>query len=80
METTPLRLDPKWYTVAQVARLFGLRGRPRSGLVARDVHPRVAIQILRHSPIAVMMDVYSQVTSESTLRALKALGERLERH
>jgi hypothetical protein len=49
-------------------------------LVALDVHPRVAMQILRHSQIAVTMDVCSQVTSESTLRALKALGERLERH
>ena len=49
-------------------------------LVALDVHPRVAMQILRHSQIAVTMDVYSQVTSDSTLRALKALGERLERH
>jgi integrase len=43
-----------------------------------DVHPRVAMQILRHSQIAVTMDVYSQVTSDSTLQALKALGERLE--
>jgi len=49
-------------------------------LVALDVHPRVAMQILRHSQIAVTMDVYSQVTSDSTLRALKALGERLEGH
>jgi hypothetical protein len=35
------------------------------------------MQILRHSQIAVTMDVYSRVTSDSTLRALKALGERL---
>ena len=49
-------------------------------LVALDVHPRGAMQILRHSQIGVTMDVYSQVTSESTLRALKALGERLESH
>jgi integrase len=49
-------------------------------LVALDVHRRVAMQILRHSQIAVRMDEYSQVTSESTLRALKALGERLEGH
>ena len=52
-------------------------------LVALDVHPRVAMQILRHSQIAVTMDVYSQVTSDSTLQALKALGERskaTERH
>jgi integrase len=49
-------------------------------LVALDVHPRVAMQILRHSQIAVTTDIYSQVTSDSTLRALKALGERLEGH
>jgi integrase len=47
-------------------------------LVALDVHPRVAMQILRHSQIAVTMDVYSQVTSDSTSRALKRLGEELE--
>jgi DNA-binding transcriptional regulator YhcF (GntR family) len=47
-------------------------------LVALDVHPRVAMQILRHSQIAVTMDVYSQVTSDSTLNALKRLGEQLE--
>jgi integrase len=49
-----------------------------SPLVALDVHPRVAMR--RHSQIAVTMDVYSQVTSDSTLRALKALGEPLGRH
>ena len=47
-------------------------------LVALDVHPRVAMQILRQSQIAVTMDVYSQVTSDSTSRALKRLGEELE--
>jgi integrase len=49
-------------------------------LVALDVHPRVAMQILRHNQITVTMDVYGQVTSDSTLRALKALGQRLEGH
>ena len=50
-------------------------------LVALDVHPGGHQgQILRHSQIAVTMDIYSQVTSDSTLRALKALGERLEGH
>jgi hypothetical protein len=48
-------------------------------LVVLDVHPRVAMQILRHSQIAVTMDIYSQVTSDSTLCALKRLGEELER-
>ena len=34
-----------------------------SPLVELDVHPRVAMQILRHSQIAVTMDVYSEVAS-----------------
>lgn len=44
-------------------------------LVALDVHPRVAMAILRHSKIAVTMDIYSQVSSTSTRDALKKLGE-----
>jgi integrase len=44
-------------------------------LVALDVHPRVAMAILRHSKIAVTMDIYSQVSSSSTREALKRLGE-----
>lgn len=47
-------------------------------LVALDVHPRVAMQILRHSQIAVTMDVYSQVASASTQEALRRLGEQLD--
>jgi integrase len=49
-----------------------------SMLVALDVHPRVAMQILRHSQIAVTMNVYSEATSEDTREALRRLGERLE--
>ncbi|MDF2145065.1 site-specific integrase [Knoellia sp. p5-6-4] len=44
-------------------------------LVALDVHPRVAMAILRHSKIAVTMDIYSQVSAASTREALKRLGE-----
>ena len=44
-------------------------------LVALDVHPRVAMAILRHSKIAVTMDIYSQVSATSTREALKKLGE-----
>jgi integrase len=33
-------------------------------LVALDVHPRVAMQILRHSQIAVTMNVYSEASSQ----------------
>ena len=44
-------------------------------LVALDVHPRVAMAILRHSKIAVTMDIYSPVSAASTREALKRLGE-----
>jgi integrase len=47
-------------------------------LVAMDVHPRVAMQILRHSQISVTMNVYSEVSSEATRKALKRLGKRLD--
>ena len=47
-------------------------------LVELDVHPRVAMQILRHSQIAVTMDIYSQVASASTREALTKLGSRLD--
>jgi len=47
-------------------------------LAALEVHPRVAMQILRHSKITVTMDVYSQVTSASTQEALRRLGEQLD--
>jgi integrase len=46
-------------------------------LVALDVHPRVAMAVLRHSKIAVTMDVYSQVSSASTREALRRLGGEL---
>ncbi len=46
-------------------------------LVALDVHPRVAMQILRHSQIAVTMNVYSEVSSAETREALRRLGARL---
>jgi hypothetical protein len=47
-------------------------------LVALDVHPRVAMQVLRHSRITVTMDVYSEVPSEATQEALRRLGESLD--
>lgn len=46
-------------------------------LVAMNIHPRVAMSILRHSQIAVTMDVYAQVSSESTREALLQLGSAL---
>ena len=41
-----------------------------------NVHPRVAMTILRHSKIAVTLDIYSQVSSTSTKEALKRLGNQ----
>jgi integrase len=46
-------------------------------LVALDVHPRVVMQILRHSQIAVTMNIYSEAPSKATRAALKRLGKRL---
>ena len=40
-------------------------------LVALDVHPRVAMQILRHTPITVTMEVYSEVPYSGVVRATK---------
>ncbi len=42
-----------------------------------DVHPRIAMQILRHSEIAVTMEVYTHVPSAETRRALRKLGKAL---
>ena len=47
-------------------------------LVALDIHPRVVMQILRHSQIAVTMNVYSEVPTEATRKALRKLGKQLE--
>jgi integrase len=49
-------------------------------LAALDVHPRVAMQILRHSRIALTMEIYTQVPDEVTRAALKRLGEELSQH
>jgi len=46
-------------------------------LVALDVHPRVAMQVLRHSQIAVTMNVYSEASSDITRDALRRLGDSL---
>ena len=47
-------------------------------LAALEVHPRVAMQILRHSKIAVTMDIYTEVPSDATRKALKRLGKWLD--
>jgi integrase len=46
-------------------------------LAALDVHPRVAMAILRHSRIALTMEVYTQVPDKTTRDALKRLSDLL---
>jgi integrase len=47
-------------------------------LAALDVHPRVAMQILRHSRISVTMEIYTESTSEATSAAFRRLGDALD--
>jgi integrase len=49
-----------------------------SMLAALDVHPRVAMEILRHADSAVTMEIYTVVSSAETREALKRLSDRLE--
>jgi integrase len=56
----------------------GMRRTCASLLVALDVHPRVAMRILRHSKIAVTMEIYTEVPDDSTRDALRRLGDQLD--
>ena len=47
-------------------------------LATLDVHPRVAMQILRHSKIAITMEIYTEVPSAATREALRKLGQWLD--
>lgn len=61
---------------AKIRRItvHGTRRSCGSLLAALDVHPRVAMQILRHSKIAVTMEIYTEIPSAATRDALKKLG------
>ncbi len=56
----------------------GMRRTCASLLAALDVHPRVAMRILRHSKIAVTMEIYTEVPDDLTREALRRLGEQLD--
>jgi hypothetical protein len=43
-----------------------------------DVHPRVAMLILRHSTIAITMEIYTEVPDARTRKALRRLGDSLD--
>jgi integrase len=64
---------------ARVPRItvHGTRKTCASLLAALDVHPRVAMRILRHSKIAVTMEIYTEAPSEATRDALRKLGDLL---
>jgi integrase len=47
-------------------------------LAALDVHPRIAMAILRHSRIALTMEIYTQVPDPATRDALRRLGDWLD--
>jgi integrase len=47
-------------------------------LAAFDVHPRVAMRILRHSKIAITMEIYTDASDDIAREALRKLGEQLD--
>ena len=47
-------------------------------LVALDVHPRVAVQVLRRSQITVTMQVNSEIPSDATKDARRRLGQSFD--
>lgn len=61
-----------------VIRVHNTRRTCASLLAALGVHPRVTMQILRHSQISVTMNVYTQIPSPETRKALKKLNESLD--
>ena len=42
-----------------------------------DVHPRIAMRILRHAQFTITMEIYTEASSQATRDALKRLGETL---
>jgi integrase len=61
----------------RLIRVHDTRHTCGSLLTALDVHPRTAMQILRHSQISITMEIYTQMPTEVTREALKRLGDRL---
>ena len=55
--------------------MHGTRKTCGSLLAALEEHPRVAMQILRHSQIAVTMEIYTEIPSAATREALRKLGQ-----
>ena len=49
-----------------------------NALAVLDVHPRVAMHILRHAQFSTTMEIYTEASSDATRKALKRLGESLD--
>jgi integrase len=58
--------------------VHGARHTCASLLVELDVHPRVAMQILRHAKIATTMDIYTHVPTTATRAALGWVSQCLD--
>src|ERR1700678_3025152 len=59
--------------------IHDIRRTTGSLLAALDVHPRIAMAILRHSRIALTMEIYTQVPDASARAALRRLSDALDR-
>jgi integrase len=46
-------------------------------LATLEIHPRVAMQILRHTKMAITMEIYTMVPDNTTRAALKRLSDAL---
>jgi integrase len=66
-----------WAGVRRI-KIHDSRRTSGSLLAAPDVHPRVAIAILRHSKIALTMEICTQVPDKVTREALRLLSDQLD--
>ncbi|BCL16531.1 hypothetical protein GCM10017556_42700 [Micromonospora sagamiensis] len=76
----PRNSQRSWQTRCDRAgiRPITVHGAPAVTLLADlDVHPRVAMRILRHARFSVTMEIYTQVSSTATRDALKRLSDSL---
>lgn len=78
----PRNFNRSWDTrcaKAGVRRITVHDGRRSCGtlLADLDVHPRVAMQILRHTDFSLTMEIYTLASSAATRAALKRLGDSL---
>jgi integrase len=78
----PRNFDRTWHSrikKAGVPHITVHDGRRTCGslLADLDVHPRVAMAILRHAQFAITMEIYTQVSDEATRAGLKKLGDSL---